>query len=556
MRQSKSLIRTYREPPADAETKSHRLLVRGGYVRQLTSGVYTFLPLGWRVMKRIMEIIRQEMDAIGAQELFMPSLTSSSLWEESGRWESFGDDMFRLRDRKGRDYALAPTHEEIISEIARNVIHSYKDLPQIWYQLQTKFRDEPRPRGGLLRVREFIMKDSYSLDATWEGLDESYAKHRKAYERIFTRCGLKFVHVKASSGLMGGKESEEFMVISDAGEDRLVLCDSCGYAANVEVAPAIPEERVEESPFKELKKVHTPNVRSIEEVSEFLGVEPKFLVKSLVYMTDEGPVLVLVRGDHEVNEEKLARILPNPRLATADEVLSLLGVEVGFVGPLNVSLPKIADHAVRYLRGFVVGAGEEDHHIVGVNPEDLGDVRWEDIRYATEGDRCPVCGSPLRLVNAIEIGHIFKLGTRYSESMGVFFSDRDGQRKPVIMGSYGIGPGRIMVSAVELYGTENSMLWPKSIAPFDVHIVDLVGEGEEIYDLLRRAGYDVLWDEREERAGVKFKDADLIGVPLRIVIGRAWKDGKVELQDLWAQERLELPKERLLEVLKERLSRP
>ena len=549
MRQSKSLIRTYREPPADAETKSHRLLVRGGYVRQLTSGVYTFLPLGWRIMKKIMRIIREEMDAIGGQEIFMPSLSPSSLWEESGRWESFGDDMFRLKDRKGRDYALAPTHEEVIAEIARNTVYSYKDLPQIWYQLQTKFRDEPRPRGGLLRVREFIMKDSYSLDATWEGLDESYAKHREAYKRIFTRCGLKFVHVKASTGLMGGKESEEFMVISDAGEDRLVICDSCGYAANVEVAPAIPVEEVEESPFKERKKVHTPNVRTIEEVSSFLGVEPKFLVKSLVYMTDEGPVLVLVRGDHEVNEEKLARILKNPRLATAEEVMSLLGVEVGFVGPLGVGLPKVADRSIRYLRGFVVGGGEKDYHIVGVNPEDLGDVRWEDVRYAVEGDLCPVCGKPLKQVNAIEIGHIFKLGTRYSESMGVYFTDRDGQRKPVIMGSYGIGPGRIMVSAVELYGTENSMLWPKSIAPFDAHIIDLVGEGEEVYNLLREAGYDVLWDDREERAGVKFKDADLIGIPIRIVVGRAWKDGKVEVQDLWKGERYEVPKEKLIEEM-------
>ncbi|NPB04178.1 MAG: proline--tRNA ligase [Thermotogae bacterium] len=550
MRQSKSLIKTYREPPADAETKSHRLLVRGGYVRQLTSGVYIFLPLGWRILVRIMRIIREEMDRIGAQEIFMSSLTPSFLWEESGRWESFGDDMFRLKDRKGREYALAPTHEEIISEIARNTIHSYKDLPQIWYQLQTKFRDEPRPRGGLLRVREFIMKDSYSLDATWEGLDESYSKHREAYRKIFSRCGLKFVHVKASSGLMGGKESEEFMVISEAGEDRLTICENCGYAANVEVAPALPPQSVYESNFKEKKEIHTPNVKSIDEVSAFLGVDPKFLVKSLVYMTDDGPVLVLVRGDHEVNEEKLAKILKNPRLATAEEVKDLLGVEVGFVGPLNVDLPKVGDLAVRNLKGFVVGAGKKDYHVVGVQVKDLGKVRWEDVRYATGGDLCPVCGSPLSIKNAIEVGHIFKLGTRYSESMGVFFTDRDGQRKPVIMGSYGIGPGRIMVSAAELYGTENSVLWPKSIAPFDIHVIDLVGGGEEVYNLLTGAGYEVLWDDREERAGVKFKDADLIGVPIRVVVGRGWKDKKVELWDLWEGSKEEIPTRDLLDKIK------
>jgi len=551
MRQSLSLIRTYREAPSDAETKSHKLLVKGGYIRQLSSGVYTFLPLGWRVLHKIINIIREEMNAIGAQELFMPSLTPSSLWKESGRWESFGEDMFRLKDRKGREYALAPTHEEVISEIAREYIKSYKDLPQIWYQIQTKFRDEPRPRGGILRVREFIMKDSYSLDASWEGLDESYALHREAYKRIFSRCGLKFVHVKASSGLMGGKESEEFMVLSDAGEDKLAICENCGWAANVEVAPVVDiGERVVLN-YRSSQTVHTPGARTVEEVCAQLGIEPKYIVKSLLYITKEGPVMVLIRGDHEVNENKLASILREPRLATPEEVKEILGVDVGFIGPVDVKIRKVADNAVRNMEGFVVGANVPDHHIVGVSLEDVGDVEFYDIRMVSKGDICPNCGEEINIRNAIEVGHIFKLGTRYSESMGVYFTDRDGERKPVIMGSYGIGPGRIMASAVELYGTENSMIWPKSISPFDVHIIDLIMEGDEIYDGLTSAGFDVLWDDRQESAGVKFHDAELIGIPIRVVIGKHWAEDKVEVQDLIRGEVRIIHKANLINLLKE-----
>jgi len=551
MRQSLSLIRTYREAPSDAETKSHKLLVKGGYIRQLSSGVYTFLPLGWRVLNKIINIIREEMNAIGAQELFMPSLTPSSLWKESGRWESFGEDMFRLKDRKGREYALAPTHEEVISEIAREYIKSYKDLPQIWYQIQTKFRDEPRPRGGILRVREFIMKDSYSLDASWEGLEESYALHREAYKRIFSRCGLKFVHVKASSGLMGGKESEEFMVLSDAGEDKLAICENCGWAANVEVAPVVDRgERVVLN-YRTSQTVHTPGARTVEEVCAQLGIEPKYIVKSLLYITKEGPVMVLIRGDHEVNENKLASILREPRLATSEEIKEILGVDVGFIGPVDVKIRKVADNAVRNMEGFVVGANMPDHHIVGVSLEDIGDVEFYDIRMVSKGDICPNCGEEINIRNAIEVGHIFKLGTRYSESMGVYFTDRDGERKPVIMGSYGIGPGRIMASAVELYGTENSMIWPKSISPFDVHIIDLIMEGDEIYDGLTSAGFDVLWDDRQESAGVKFHDAELIGIPIRVVIGKHWAEDKVEVQDLIRGEVKIVHKANLINLLKE-----
>ncbi|MEO0138906.1 MAG: proline--tRNA ligase [candidate division WOR-3 bacterium] len=551
MRQSLSLIRTYREAPSEAETKSHKLLVRGGYVRQLTSGVYTFLPLGWRVLHKVINIIREEMNSIGAQELLMPSLTPSSLWKESGRWESFGDDMFRLKDRKGREYALAPTHEEVISEIAREFVKSYKDLPQIWYQIQTKFRDEPRPRGGILRVREFIMKDSYSLDASWEGLDESYSLHREAYKRIFTRCGLKFIHVKASTGLMGGKESEEFMVISDAGEDKLAYCPNCGWAANVEVAPVVDKGEKVELNYEMPELVYTPNARSVEEVCTFLGIEPKYLVKTLVYITDEEPVMVLVRGDHEVNENKLAQILKNPRLATPEEVKGLLEVDVGFVGPVDVKMRKIADNSIKYMKGFVVGANKPNYHLIGVSLDDIEDVEFHDIRMVARGDMCPKCGEELSVKNAIEVGHIFKLGTRYSESMGVYFTDKDGDRKPVIMGSYGIGPGRIMASAVELYGTEDSMIWPKNISPFDVHIIDIVGEGDEVYEVLQKAGFDVLWDDRRESAGVKFKDADLIGVPIRVVIGKHWEEDRVEVQDISKGESKIIHRENLINFLKE-----
>ncbi len=551
MRQSKLFIKTRRETPSDAETKSHKLLIRGGYVKQITSGVYTYLPLGWKIVKKIINIIREEMDAIGGQEILMPSLTPASLWEESGRWEGFGDDMFRLTDRKGRRYALAPTHEEVISEIARTFVRSYKDLPQIWYQIQTKFRDEPRPRGGILRVREFIMKDSYSLDASWDGLDESYALHREAYKRIFSRCGLKFLVVKASTGVMGGKESEEFMVLSEAGEDKLAYCDNCKWAANVEVAPVVDRGERIELKYENSEMVFTPNVKTVEEVCAFLGIEPKYLVKSLIYITDEEPVMVLLRGDHEVNETKLASILKNPRMATYDEVLDLLGVEPGFVGPVGVKIRKIADNSVKYMKGFVTGANKKDHHLIGVSLDEIEDVEFYDIRSVSEGDMCPNCGESLSIRNAIEVGHIFKLGTRYSESMGVYFTDREGDQRPVIMGSYGIGPGRIMASAIELYGTENSMVWPRSISPFDVHIIDIAMDGDEIYEMLQNAGFDILWDERQESPGVKFNDADLLGIPLRVIVGKHWKEGKVEVQDLWKGESRILNKGNLINYLKE-----
>jgi len=538
MKWSKAFIPTLKEDPKEAESASHKLLLRGGFVKQHQSGVYIFLPLGWKIMLKIINIVREEMNGIGAQEMLLPSLTASELWEESGRWESFGSDMFRLKDRKDKDMALAPTHEEIMADIARNSIRSYRDLPQIWYQIQTKFRDEPRPRSGILRVREFIMKDSYSFDTSWEGLDESYEKHREAYIRIFKRSGLKFRVVRASSGLMGGSASEEFMVPSSAGEDILAVCDSCGYAANLEVAKGIPDP-IPKSPFKKREKVHTPNVKSVEEVSAFLGVSPSLIVKSLVYMAGDDPYLVLIRGDHDVNEAKLSSVFGGEvRLAEPGEVMDLFGVQVGFVGPIGIKARGIiADTALKGGRGMVVGANEEDHHIVGVNlEEDIKISRFEDIRSVKEGDKCENCGSPLRVEKAIEVGHIFKLGTRYSESMGVYFTAQDGSRKPVIMGSYGIGIGRIMAAACEIYHDEKGISWPINIAPYEVVLLEIdhrkTGDkaGKLYEDLLKR-GIDVIWDDRDAGAGFKFKDAELIGIPLIAVISeRKLKEGKLEIQ--------------------------
>ncbi len=562
MKWSKAFIPTLKEDPKEAETPSHRLLLRAGYVRQHQSGVYIFLPLGWRSMLKIMSIIREEMDAIGAQEMLLPALTSAKLWEESGRWEAFGDDMFRLKDRKDHDMALAPTHEEVMTDLARVYLRSYRDLPQIWYQMQTKFRDEPRPRAGILRVREFIMKDSYSFDATWEGLDKSYDLHREAYMKIFDRCGLKYTIVKASSGLMGGSQSEEFMVVAQSGEDRLAICENCGYAANVEVAEAAAQP-APESPFSKKEKVYTPDVRSVEEVSSFLNVSPALIVKSLLYVVGDRWVLVMVRGDHEVNEAKLAKVLgPEARMATPDEVLDRFGVPVGFVGPLDIDVDEIvADKAIEGMKGVVVGANEEEHHIVGVDIDsDVKVSRYADIRTVVEGDRCPNCGSPIKISNAIEIGHIFKLGTKYSESMGAYFTDKDGNRKPIIMGSYGIGVGRILAVAAELYHDENGMSLPITIAPYELDIIEIDPKKtseltSDLYRKLLEAGIDVIWDDREATAGFKFKDADLIGYPLRLVISpRKIKDNLVELQFRRDGSRIDIPISSAVEKIAEIVS--
>jgi prolyl-tRNA synthetase len=559
MRWTKSFIPTLKENPKETEIKSHVLLLKGGFIRQVASGIYTFLPLGWKVFKKISNIIREEMDRIGGQEFYYPALTPKEIWESSGRWESFGDDMFRLKDRKGREFSLAPTHEEIVSELVKNEIRSYKELPQIWYQIQVKFRDEPRPRGGLIRCREFAMKDSYSLDATWEGLDESYKLHYSAYERIFKRCGLLFNVVEASTGLMGGKESHEFMVISQNGEDSVVICPKCFYSANIEIAETYPLNEIIEGKYKRKEKVYTPNIKSVKEVSEFLNVREEEIIKSIIFKIDGKKVLVLIRGDCEINEFKLLKIYgKNIKIYEPDEILKEFKVSAGFVGPIGINVDEIiADHGVKGIRNGVVGANEDNYHIVGVTPEiDFKVNGYFDIRKIRERDLCPKCGNEIFVQKGIELGHIFKLGTRYSETMGIYYTDKDGKLKPVIMGSYGIGLGRIMAASQELYSDEDGMVWPPSIAPFIFHILPIdfkdkvKEESERIYKNLLEKNEEVLIDDREETPGTKFKDADLIGIPIRITIGKKFLEKNlIEIRLRKTKEIIEVKKEDFFEKI-------
>ncbi len=525
---SKALIETLREDPKDAELKSHRILLRGGFIRQHASGVHTYLPLGWRILLKIAAIIREEMDRIGSQELLMPALSPREIWEESGRWRDFGDDMFRLKDRKGRDYCLCPTHEEVITEIARTHIRSYRDLPQIWYQIQTKFRDEPRPRAGVIRSRQFIMKDSYSLDIDEAGLDKSFNLHREAYSRIFKRCGLNFVIVDASGGLMGTGESKEFMALVESGEDSIVLCPKCDYRSNLAVA----EGKGEYFSFDDgpIEKVATPNKRTVEEVSQYLGVTPSNLIKNMFLTApDKEPVLVLIRGDYEINEDHLKKIISNDyQPASAEDIQKYFGAEPGFIGPVGISnIKTIADELLKDTKGMVTGANLNDYHIKGVNVNrDLRIHGYYNIRQTRKGDRCIRCGAELEIHNALELGHIFKLGTKYSASMGAYYLDTQGNQKPIVMGSYGIGLERIMACACEQLADSKGAVWPMSIAPFDIYLVVLNPEEKDIHKtcndithVLSGEQFSMIIDDRDVSAGIKFNDADLLGIPLRLTIG-------------------------------------
>lgn len=561
MRFSRTFIPTLREVPAEAEAVSHKLLLRGGFIRQLASGLYIILPLGFRVLEKINGIIREEMDRIGAQELLMPVLHPAEVWQKTGRWYEIGDEMFRLKDRTGRDMCLGMTHEEIMTWLASKEIRSYRDLPQVWYQIQTKLRDEARPKSGIMRTREFIMKDSYSFDRDEEGLERNYQLHIEAYNRIFTRCGLKFYQVESDPGMMGGATAHEFMAPSPAGEDDVALCDSCGYSANVELARSIPKEvTFEDWPYEE---VHTPEKRTVQEVSRFLGIGPEYFIKSLLYMANNGPVLVLIRGDQDLQERKLQRIIGNFRTALKEEIEEVLGVEAGFIGPHGHSnIRIIADESLR--EGvYVSGANKKDYHVRGLRPGVHFEPEWADLHIAKEGDSCPICKSPLRIERVIEIGNIFKLGTKYSKPLGATFLDSDGQEKPIIMGSYGIGPARVAASAVEQNHDENGIIWPISIAPFSVIILPLninheetARVSEDIYQGLLNEGIDVLVDDRGERAGVKFKDADLIGIPLQVIIGeRGLKEGVCELKIRKTGERIKVPTADAKRIIKEKINK-
>jgi prolyl-tRNA synthetase len=558
MRWTRSLLPTLRDDPADAEAISHRLMVRAGLVRQLAAGIYVYLPLGLRVINRVNNIIREEMNRIGGQEITMPVLHPAEIWQQSGRWDAIGGEMFRLKDRYGRDMCLGMTHEEVIAWLASREIRSYRDLPQIWYQIQTKERDEARPRSGVLRTREFLMKDSYTLDPDAAALEVSYNAHKDAYCRIFDRCGVSYVVVQSDPGMMGGSGSHEFMAPSAAGEDEVALCAACGYAANVELARGVASAPPPSDAKKE--EVATPGVRTIAEVSAHLKIEPAATIKTLVFIGPDGPVLALVRGDHALHERKLARALQaESRPAHPEEVSRHLGVAPGSVGPVGVRGARIiADESLRQGR-YVVGANREGVHLTGVAPGRDFDCEWADLQVALPGEGCPTCGKPLGIERVIEIGNIFKLGTKYSVPLGATYLDERGQQQPIVMGSYGIGPARITAAAVEQRHDPDGIVWPWAIAPFQVHLVPVavkdpaqMAAAEEIYRDLQAAGFDVLMDDREERAGVKFKDADLLGIPIRVTIGNALtKEGVIELRQRSTRADRRVPRAQVVAAIQE-----
>ncbi len=541
MRWSQAFIPTLRDAPADAEAVSHKLLVRAGFIRQLAAGSYTILPLGQKVRLKVAAIIRDEMDAIGGQEMVPPTLHPAEIWRRSGRYELMGENLFKLEDRRGADLVLGMTEEEVFALTALE-LSSYRDLPQIWYQMHTKFRDEPRPKSGLLRVREFTMKDSYTLDIDREGLDAGFEKHRGAYQRIFARMGLTAVDVEASSGAMGGSESVEFMVRSDAGEDWIVTCTSCGYRANVERATSAVLE-VEDGEPGALERFPTPGLRTIKTLAEAHPEKaaPDRQVKTLVYILDAEPVLVLLRGDHELQEQKLlaATGAVDARPATPEEIRDLLGADPGSLGAVGeVGARIIADETLRGRANLVTGANEDDWHHSGVHVErDIAVGQWADLRAVSSGEPCPVCGSPLDLWKGIEVGHIFKLGTKYSVTFEVYVQDEHGESHPIIMGSYGIGVERGMAAVVESSHDEKGIIWPVSVAPYEVVITVLrvdddttSAAADKLYSEFQGAGIEVLLDDRAERPGVKFADAELIGIPYRVTVGpRGVEQGSVEV---------------------------
>jgi prolyl-tRNA synthetase len=532
-RASQLFIPTLRDDPADAEAVSHRLLVRGGYIRQVGAGLWTYMPLGWRVHRKVEQIIREEMDAIGSQEMLGPVLTPAELWKQTGRYDS--TEIFKLQDRFGREFVLPLTHEETFAFHAAE-IQSYKQLPQLWYHFQTKDRDEPRPRGGLLRVREFIMKDSYSLDRNQAGLDASFEKNRGAYDRIFERCGLTTYYVEAEPGMMGGSESYDYLAPSGSGENTLVTCENGDYAADIEIARAVPRAPTFPEPLAAPEEIETPNTTTIEALAQLLDIDEAATSKAMPYTKDDGTVvLALVRGDDRLEEAKLLATLgENARPATEEEIQRAFGAAPGSLGPVGFKGDVIADELLREGQ-FVAGANRTGWHLRGVEHGRDFQASFADIRIPREGDRCPECGGALRFQTAIEVGHIFKLGTKYTEALGATFLDEDGQEKTIVMGSYGIGPGRVMAAAVEQLHDERGIVWPKEIAPYDVHVVVIKGAeeiGEAAAEALSDAGFDVLLDDRDGRPGEKFADADLIGAPIRVTVGKkSLEDGKVDVRN-------------------------
>ena len=562
---SKLFIPTLREVPAEAEAMSHKLMLRAGYIRQLSAGIYSHLFLSQRALNKIMRIVREEMDAIGGQEMLLPALHPAELWQESGRWDVMGQNMFRLKDRFDRDLCLGMTHEEVVTTIARGELRSYKQLPQIWYQIQTKFRDEPRPKSGLLRVRQFIMKDSYTFDMDAAGLDAAYEKHYQAYTRIFERCGLQAIAVEAHSGAMGGSQSHEFMVPSNAGEDLVAICAQCGYHANLEKAVSVPVPPAAPDPEGDLapEKFHTPGRKTILEVSEFTKLPATSQMKSLVMVADGKPVLALLRGDHQLSETKFASALGaiEVRPAHPHEIREWFGADAGSLGPVGmVNMPILVDTGLQGRNNMIAGANEDDHHLRHVTPGEDFPAKFVDLRQAQAGDACATCGAALDVTKTIEVGHIFKLGYKYSESMGLRVLNADGAEVTPIMGSYGIGVERILSSAIEQHHDQDGMILPPSIAPFEVVItpvnnsnVEQMTAARALYRELQGRKVDVLLDDRDERPGVKFKDADLIGIPYRITVGKKLGQGIVELTERRGKQSTDCPLSEVADALAKRL---
>jgi prolyl-tRNA synthetase len=564
MKYSKFFLPTLREDPAEAEVVSHKLMVRAGMIRKLTSGIYSYLPFGLMALRKVENIIREEMNRAGALEIFMPGVQPGELWEESGRWEEYGRELLRFKDRHQRNYCLGPTHEEVVTDIIRREIRSYRDLPVNLYQIQQKFRDEIRPRFGIMRGREFGMKDAYSFDVDDNGAEQSYRSMYGAYTRIFERCGLRFSAVEADSGPIGGSYSHEFMVLADTGEDVIVTCPGCGYAANMEKAelPAAPGDAAAPEAAESPESVYTPDCHTMSELADFLKMETRHMIKTLVYKTDDGPVLALVRGDHDVNEIKLKNLLSGGEVELADPALieEVTGAPVGFAGPVGLDIRILADYGVRPLPRAVVGANKADYHLINVCPgRDFPSAEYHDLRLAQAGDACPRCGKGLELTRGIEVGHVFKLGTKYSKSMNASFLDPDGKEQKIIMGCYGIGTGRTVAAAIEQNHDENGIIWPMPLAPFHVVILplqfhdDAVNRAaEDLYVSLLDLGVEALLDDREERAGIKFKDADLIGIPLRLAVSKkTLAAGRCEFKERRQKESEEWPLETAPSKIKE-----
>jgi len=558
MKLSKYFVPTLKEVPSDATVTSHILMLRSGMIRMVGAGIYSFLPLGYRIVRKVSQIIREEMDAIGGQEFHLPALNPKEIWDETGRVEAFGDILFHI---KNREYVLAPTHEEIMTFHARNVIKSYKDMPQIWYQIQTKFRNEPRPRSGVIRGRQFLMKDAYTFDVSYEALDVAYGLHDKAYRKIFDRCGLKYFVVGASSGAMGGTGSEEFMVKSEAGEDTVAYCSSCGYAANVEVAASKVDVIEREKESKSVYEILTPNVKSIDELCEFLKIDESVCAKSRVYIHDGKAVLILMQGNDEVNESKLTKILGgNVRPGHPEELMEITGADAGSIGPIGFKGRIIADLKLKDRNNLFSGANRNNYHIGGIDlKRDIKTIEYADFRIVQSGEGCPNCNSKLEVFTAIELGHIFKLGTKYSEALKAFYLDEKGEEHPIVMGSYGIGVERIMACFVEQNHDDKGIIWNKVLAPFNIHLIalnmkneNIVSSAEKIYNDLKSSGYEVLFDDRDAAAGFKFNDADLLGMPVQVVIGeKKLKDGKCEVKIRKTGERFDVDLSDLVPKLKD-----